>query len=55
MNAYLYVPDVDATVRKATDNKARVLMAVKDQFYGDRSGTLIDPFGHMWLIGKVLG
>ncbi|MGC3996117.1 MAG: VOC family protein [Anaeromyxobacter sp.] len=39
----LYVPDVDATVRAAVAAGARLLREVKDQFYGDRSGTLEDP------------
>jgi PhnB protein len=47
----LYVEDVDATVRKALDAGAHVLREVKDQFYGDRSGTIADPFGHIWTVG----
>jgi PhnB protein len=44
----LYVPDVDATFQRAVDAGATVLEPVKDQFYGDRTGTLLDPFGHKW-------
>ena len=44
----LYVPDVDATYQRALDAGATVIEAVKDQFFGDRSGTLLDPFGHKW-------
>ena len=50
VNLCIYVPDVDATIRKATDNKARVLIEAKDQFYGDRSGRIEDPFGYVWII-----
>jgi PhnB protein len=44
----VYVPDVDATVEKAVAAGAKLTRPVKDQFYGDRSGTLEDPFGHVW-------
>ncbi|HET6437689.1 MAG TPA: VOC family protein [Anaeromyxobacter sp.] len=47
----LYVNDVDATFRRAIDSGATVLRDVKNQFYGDRTGTLADPFGHVWTIG----
>ena len=46
----LYVPDVDATVEKAVATGASVVKAVADQFYGDRNGTITDPFGHVWTI-----
>jgi PhnB protein len=46
----LYVPDVDAVVQKAVENGAKALRPVKDQFYGDRSGSILDPFGHMWTV-----
>lgn len=46
----IYVDDVDTAFRRATDAGATVDMEVKDQFYGDRSGTLIDPFGHKWTL-----
>jgi PhnB protein len=47
---HLYVENSDAVVQKAVENGARALRPVKDQFYGDRSGTLLDPFGHMWSV-----
>ncbi len=50
VNLCIYVPDVDKTIQKATDNKAKVLIAAKDQFYGDRSGRIEDPFGYVWII-----
>lgn len=46
----LYVDNVDAVFRRALDAGAKEVEAVKDQFYGDRSGTLTDPFGHKWHI-----
>jgi PhnB protein len=46
----LYVDDVDARFSQAIAAGATVQRAVTDQFYGDRSGTLIDPFGHVWSI-----
>jgi len=46
----IYVADVDAMFAKAVSLGAKALMPVKDQFYGDRSGSLIDPFGHQWTI-----
>lgn len=46
----LYVPDVDATYAAAIAAGGKELYPVKNQFYGDRSGTLIDPFGHKWTI-----
>jgi PhnB protein len=46
----LYVPDVDATFGQAIAAGATQLYPIKNQFYGDRSGSLIDPFGHKWTI-----
>src|SRR4051794_33018507 len=46
----LYVPNVDAVFKQAVDAGAKVDRPVQDQFYGDRSGTVIDPFGHKWTI-----
>ena len=47
---FLYVPDVDALFNCAVTNGATVILPVADQFYGDRVGTLKDPFGHVWSI-----
>ena len=44
----LRISDVDATFKRAVEAGATVLEAVKDQFYGERSAALIDPFGHRW-------
>ena len=46
----LYVDDVDATFRRALAAGAIERRAVQNQFYGDRSGTLEDPFGHTWTV-----
>ena len=46
----LYVQDVDALTSQAITAGAKVVRPVKDQFYGDRSGSLEDPFGHQWHI-----
>jgi PhnB protein len=46
----LYVPDVDATFKRAISAGAKERMPVTDQFYGDRAGALVDPFGHTWTI-----
>jgi PhnB protein len=47
---HLYVEDVDAVARQAVAAGAKELRPVKDQFYGDRSGSFEDPFGHVWHI-----
>lgn len=47
---HLYVPDVDALAARAIAAGAKLLIPVADQFYGDRSGRLADPFGHVWII-----
>ena len=46
----LYLKDVDASFRRAIEAGAKQVLPVKDQFYGDRSGTLTDPFGHVWTL-----
>jgi PhnB protein len=46
----IYVDDVDSRFDHAVAAGATVLRPVKDQFYGDRSGTLQDPFGHSWTL-----
>jgi PhnB protein len=50
MFVVLYVEDVDARVRQALAAGAKVLRPVEDQFFGDRSGTVLDPFGHRWTL-----
>ena len=46
----LYVQDVDAVFKRAVAAGATSTMEVADQFYGDRSGSLKDPFGHKWMV-----
>jgi len=46
----LYLEDVDAVVARAVAAGARLERPVADQFYGDRMGTVIDPFGHRWYV-----
>jgi PhnB protein len=46
----VYVEDVDATFSKATEAGATVVRPLENQFYGDRSATFDDPFGHRWTI-----
>jgi PhnB protein len=48
VSLYVYLPDCDAVVEKASKKGAKVLKPVEDQFYGDRSGFFQDPFGHLW-------
>ena len=47
---HLYVGDVDAAFKRAIDAGGTVRRPVEDQFYGDRSGTFADPFGHVWTL-----
>jgi PhnB protein len=47
-SVFLYVPNVDEVVKRAVDAGAKVNMPVADQFWGDRFGKVIDPFGHHW-------
>jgi PhnB protein len=46
----VYVADVDVVTQKAVDLGAQVVRAVANQFYGDRSGSIVDPFGHLWSV-----
>lgn len=47
---FVYVEDVDAVVARAVELGATLKRAPEDQFYGDRDGYVIDPFGHGWTI-----
>lgn len=46
----IYVEDVDARIEQAVAAGAKLVKPVKDEFYGDRSGSVEDPFGHLWYI-----
>ncbi len=47
---FVYVEDVDTVIERAMVAGAKVLLPVKDQFWGDRTGRIIDPSGHVWTI-----
>lgn len=47
----VYVEDVDAVAKKAVAAGMKIKKPVENQFYGDRTGTFEDPFGHVWSIG----
>lgn len=50
VSIHVYVEDVDAIYGQAIDAGAEEIRPVKDQFYGDRTGTFKDPFGHVWTV-----
>jgi PhnB protein len=52
VSLHVYVEDVDAVARQAIAAGATVKRPVQDMFYGDRSGTLEDPFGHVWHVSS---
>ena len=49
---YVYVEDVDKAIERAVAAGAKVLLPVKDQFWGDRTGRIVDPSGHVWTISS---
>jgi PhnB protein len=49
----VYVPDVDAAVARALEAGARLLRPVSDEFFGERVGWIVDPFGHRWSLNTV--
>jgi uncharacterized glyoxalase superfamily protein PhnB len=51
---HLHVDNADAAMQRAVDAGATQLRAPSDQFYGERGGTVRDPFGHEWLIGHSI-
>jgi PhnB protein len=50
VSIHLYVEDVDAAVERAVEAGAKLIRPVADQFYGDRTGGVEDPFGYRWFI-----
>ncbi|MEK6273647.1 MAG: VOC family protein [Actinomycetota bacterium] len=48
VSIHVYVEDADATFERAVEAGAKTLQPVEDKFYGDRSGSFEDPFGHRW-------
>ena len=49
---FVYVHDVDAAVERAVAAGAKILVEVKDQFWGDRTGWIMDPAGHAWTVAS---
>lgn len=49
---YVYVEDVDKVIERAVAAGAKVLLPAKNQFWGDRTGRIIDPSGHVWTISS---
>jgi PhnB protein len=48
VSLYVYLPDVDHIIQRASAEGAKILKPVQTQFYGDRNGFIQDPFGHLW-------
>lgn len=51
---HLHVDDADKTISDAVEAGAKIVRAAQDQFYGERSGSIRDPFGYDWLIGHTI-
>lgn len=51
---HLHVDDADAWIARAVAAGAKVVRAASDAFYGERSGTVRDPFGHEWMLGHQI-
>ena len=47
----IYVQDADKAIDRAVKAGAQVVQPPEDQFWGDRMGTVVDPFGHKWMLG----
>jgi PhnB protein len=52
VTVHLYVQDADAAWKRAVDAGCTIKMPLQDQFWGDRYGQLLDPFGHQWSIAS---
>jgi PhnB protein len=50
ISLYVYLPDCDSVIKQAVAEGAELKRPIEDQFYGDRNGTIHDPFGHVWTI-----
>lgn len=48
VSLYIYFPNVDEVMKRATAEGGKILKPVENQFYGDRNGFFQDPFGHLW-------
>jgi uncharacterized glyoxalase superfamily protein PhnB len=51
---HLHVPDADAVLDRAEKAGGEIIRPAQDQFYGERSGTVRDPFGHEWNVGHEI-
>ena len=51
---FVYVPDVDQTVERASACGAKVLVPLQNQFWGDRMAWLMDPSGHVWTVATCI-
>jgi PhnB protein len=49
---YVYVDNVDSVVERAVAAGAKILVPIQDQFWGDRTGRIIDPAGHVWIVSS---
>jgi PhnB protein len=54
VSIHLHVDDADATIARAVEAGGEVIRPAADHFYGERSGTVRDPFGHEWNIGHSI-
>lgn len=54
VSIHVHVDDADATIRRAVDAGATLEREPEDAFYGERSGVVVDPFGHRWNIGHSI-
>jgi PhnB protein len=54
MSLHLHVDDCDALIARAVAAGATLLRPAQDQFYGERSGSFRDPFGHAWMVGHSI-
>lgn len=55
MHIYLYVEDCDGLFKRAVEAGARPMQQLSDKPYGDRTGTIVDPFGHVWYVASRVG
>lgn len=49
---YVYVDNVDSVVERAVAAGAKILVPIQDQFWGDRTGRIVDPAGHVWIVSS---
>ena len=49
---YVYVDNVDSVVERAVAAGANILVPIQDQFWGDRTGRILDPAGHVWIVSS---